>query len=92
MDPMSMALMEEPLTPFTTQFEMGRSERKSLRSGEMWVVQPLSRRKGEIEVDASLEREEERYQLGQRSWYERSSQQRPLMAGPQIPRNRMTRE
>ena len=57
MEPTPIALMVEPLTPLTVRFEIGRSVAKSLRSGEMWVVQPLSRRKGEVEVDGSLKRE-----------------------------------
>ena len=50
-EPIPTALMAEPLTPFTVRFEMGRSVTKLLRSGEMCVVQPLSRRKGDTEVD-----------------------------------------
>ena len=50
-DPILMALMAEPLTPFTVQFEMGQSMTKSLCYGEMCVVQLLPRRKGNAEVD-----------------------------------------
>ena len=45
-----MVLIDKPLTPFTTWLEIRHKEMKSLHSGEMWVVQPLSSRKGEIEV------------------------------------------
>jgi len=56
MEPMPIAQMAEPLMPFMMRLEMGRKERKSLCSGDIWVVQPLSRRKGEEDVEASWRR------------------------------------
>ena len=50
--------MEEPLTPFTTWLEISHNEEKSLHSGDMWVVQPLSRRKGEESTAVSCRQED----------------------------------
>ena len=53
MVPMPIALMEEPLTPFTRQFMMGQRDRKSEHSGDICVVQPLLSRNGEDAREAS---------------------------------------
>ena len=65
---MLTALMEEPLMPFMTQLEIGHNEEKSLHSGDMWVVQPLSRRKGEESTAISREQEDS---MGEMEMHER---------------------
>ena len=50
---MPMACMDDLFTPLMTWLEMGQSERKSVRSGEMWVVHPLSSKNRDAEVEAS---------------------------------------
>lgn len=54
MKPIPMALIDEPFTPLTTQFEIGLSIRKSDLSGKMCVVQPLLSRSGDCKRKTSF--------------------------------------
>ena len=54
-----MAEINNPLTLFTRQLVMGRKVMKSPHSGEIWVVQPLSRRNSEEKRKTSWEWDEE---------------------------------
>ena len=55
MEPMPTALMDEPPTPLTCRLAMGRREKKSSRSGVMYVEQPVSRRNGDVSRETSRE-------------------------------------
>jgi len=57
-DPILTVVIEEPFIPQTRQLVMGWSDMKSLRSGEMWVVQLLLRRKGKDIREDSRRRED----------------------------------
>ena len=54
-----MAEIDDPFMPFTRQLAMGHKVMKLPHSGEMCVVQPLSRRNGKDERETSGMQDEE---------------------------------
>jgi hypothetical protein len=58
MEPIPRALIDDPPTPVTVLSAIGCRVKKSDRSGEMWVVHALSRRKGDISKERSIRRED----------------------------------